>query len=302
MHLQYDAHAMTIVHDGRYADLTVGEWMTQFHLSSSARYKMLQEGRLLLNNVPVKHPDTQIHDAQIAILHEEGKEESVSDCIAEVIYEDAFVYAVSKPAGLIIHSDDPKEETLARMAAAYQKQSGILTPVRPLHRLDKDTAGIVLFSKVPFFQPWYDYQLSVHTIQRRYLAAVKGNLAKGKTLVIDAPLGKDRHRNNRYRVFPSGKPARTDVECLERQKDLCLLRCTLHTGRTHQIRVHLASRNLPIVNDPFYGVSDNRFENMGLWAYEMVIFDPLEGKKTVIHDHANPDFARFGCLSQLLQQ
>lgn len=195
---------------------------------------------------------------------------------------------------MIIHADR-KDETdcLNACVARYQKDHDIHAPVRPIHRLDQDTAGLVLYSRIPFFQAWFDEQLKEKKIARYYLAIVYGDLKPGYTFSSDRCIGRDRHHAGMYRVSSDGKNAYTDFECLEQKGPYSLIRCQLKTGRTHQIRVHLSDLGYPIVNDPLYGAGSHDFHHMGLWADQITFRNPITGKKYTIHDRINPDYLYF---------
>ena len=209
----------------------------------------------------------------------------------EVVYEDDIVYIVHKEPGIIIHSDT--EDCLANKAALYQSLNGLNQPVRYLHRLDRDTSGLVMFVKNLFFQPWLDAQLREKNISRIYEAITTGNGKVGQKFTYNQPIGKDRHVNGKYRQSKTGKPAVTKCQLLAKKNGYLLMECHLQTGRTHQIRVHLSSNSHPIVNDPLYGVKSNDFKHMGLWAKKMVFTDPLTSEEITVTDYPNPDYDLF---------
>lgn len=150
----------------------------------------------------------------------------------------------------------------------------------------------MLYSLIPLFQPWFDNALAEHRIQRTYLALTKGICTPGKTMTIHKSIGKDRHVNGKYRVSATGKNALTEAECIASVNGYSLFRCQLGTGRTHQIRVHLADAGYPIVNDPLYGVHTRTVQGMGLWACEVTVRDPLSGGKHRIRDPLAPEWYR----------
>jgi 23S rRNA pseudouridine1911/1915/1917 synthase len=172
-----------------------------------------------------------------------------------VLYEDGHVLVVNKPSGLIIHSDDPAEDTLDRRVAAYLRSVGNPIFALHVHRLDRQTTGAVVYAKHPFIARSLDLQLTSRQMSRTYVAVVAGKPVRTK--VIDYPIGRDRHQAGLYRVSSTGKEARTLVKMLHHRvlgdKHLSLLRLQLATGRTHQIRVHTAAIGAPIVGDTQYG-------------------------------------------------
>ena len=207
-----------------------------------------------------------------------------ADRECSIIYEDDYVYVAHKESGIIIHGDEDDTDCLMAEAALFQENNHIYQPVRPIHRLDKDTMGLVLFSKIPFFQPYLDQSLMKRDIKRYYIAICKGNKPQNDTFTINYPIGKDRHRNGVYRVSDTGVDARTYVQFLKEENHLLYFLCTLDTGRTHQIRVHLSHTGYPIINDPIYGTKDDHYPTMGLYAYKLEYIEPMNYDKICVID------------------
>lgn len=265
--------------------------LEHFRISRPLRYRYLQEKRITVNNVPVSQASCPLQPGdrvQIRIINP-GLDRAPAERPCRIVYEDDLIYVAHKEAGILVHEEnDPT--CLAAQAACYQKQAGIEAPVRYVHRLDRETSGLVLFVKVPFFQAWYDGMLAEKKIQRIYLAICAGTMTPGSTQTFRDPIGHDRHRSGRYRISASGKDACTHVNCLNSRDGISLLECSLETGRTHQIRVHLSAHRLPIVNDPLYGVPDRRFPGMGLLAWKLVLSHPVSGETRTITDDLPAEF------------
>ncbi|EPZ44667.1 RluA family pseudouridine synthase [Alicyclobacillus acidoterrestris] len=219
----------------------------------------------------------------------------------EICYEDDHVLVVNKPAGVIVHSDDPLELTLDTLVAQYYWQSGQYLPVRHVHRLDKPTTGAVVYAKHGFVARALDAQLTTHQMSRRYLAVVYGD-ALSKTQTVAKPIGRDRHRAGAYRVSSTGKPARTHIvvqaaSVIDGQQ-LSLLSCRLETGRTHQIRVHCAALGAPILGDMLYGGRANIHawppqQAIALHAREVAFFHPYDEQEVVIKCRPGNDWMAF---------
>lgn len=265
--------------------MTVSAFLDEYKQSKKNRYLLMQNKRLLLDDEPLKDPDQEIGDRDFSIvIPSEEIDWPLANEAAEVIYEDPFVYVVHKPAGLIIHGDEDDTRCLNALAARWQYEHDLHAPVRPLHRLDKETQGLVMYSKIPFFQPWLDSQMEEKQISRHYLAVCYGKAEAGMKFTCSEPLARDRHRSGAYRVSPGGIPAKTKAEVLAKKGKYNLIGCLLETGRTHQIRVHLSNKGFPIVNDALYGLASRDFDIMGLWADEITFRSPLTRKKHKIHD------------------
>ena len=274
---------------------TVADFLDEYRQSKKNRYLLVQDGMILLDGVPVKDIQQEIGMRTLAILRKDsGPDWIQSETPCEVIYEDAFVYIVHKEAGVIIHGEPDDTECLNAMAAAWLADHDLHVPVRPLHRLDKDTRGLVMYSRIPFFQPWLDAMMKEKQIRRHYLAICYGKAEPGTKFTCNEAIGADRHRNGAYRVSKTGVPASTKAEVLARKGKYLLIGCQLETGRTHQIRVHLANKGFPIVNDPLYGKVSADFEHMGLWADEIEFRSPLTRKKHRIRDRMLKEYEIFG--------
>lgn len=176
-----------------------------------------------------------------------------------VIYEDEWLAVIDKPPGLTVHpGSGEKSGTLANaLAWRFGELSGVQGPTRPgiVHRLDKDTSGVILVAKDDTSHWNLAGQFRDRTVRKEYLAVVRGRVELDADL-ISAPLGPDRHRPTRVAVrMDVGRPSETYFEVIERFEAQTYVRCLPKTGRTHQIRVHMASIGHPIVSDPLYGGS-----------------------------------------------
>lgn len=222
----------------------------------------------------------------------------------DIIYQDSYILAVNKPAGIIIHSDGTSHageragmcaaETLTDLARVYLENNGCVQQVQDvqtLHRLDKDTTGIVLFSLDKETQPLFDELIRSRNVHKTYLAVVKGEFPGGEQ-DITLPIGRDRYDARRMRVSKTGKAALTHVRRLEVQRRVqstrSLMLAELGTGRKHQIRVHFSALGFPIVGDGLYGrTSSTRtaaFTQVPLMlhAYELSFVHPVTGESLVL--------------------
>ncbi len=273
---------------------TIEDFLDHYKQSKKNKYLLIQNKQLLLDGVIVKDIHEKIDHKNITLLvNKEDVDWIPSQKPCKVIYQDPFLLVVHKDAGIIIHGEEDDVTCLNAQVARYLIDNDIHTTVRPLHRLDKETTGLVLYSLIPFFQPWLDASMEQKKIHREYLAICYGNRKVGETFDIHSPIGRDRHESNKYRISKTGKDALTHCEVLERYKEYSLVRCILDTGRTHQIRVHLSSIGLPIVNDVIYGKYSKDFKNMGLWAQKISFKNPISEKKHKISEKNSNDYLIF---------
>jgi 23S rRNA pseudouridine1911/1915/1917 synthase len=174
----------------------------------------------------------------------------------DVVYEDADLLVVNKPAGLTVHPapGHPSGTLVNAVLARVPDLPGIGGTLRPgiVHRLDKDTSGLLVVAKTDEAHRSLAAQLRTHSVVRMYLAVVRGRLRRDAG-VIAAPIGRHPAHRTRLAVVPRGREAVTHYEVLERFRTATLLACRLETGRTHQIRVHLTHIGHPILGDPVYG-------------------------------------------------
>ena len=239
-----------------------------------------------------------------------------SDNNLEILYQDEYLLAVNKPAGIIVHADGTHEPSLTDVVCeklrVLESSSQIdLSQVQALNRLDRETTGIVLFSLKKEMQPQFDQLIASKELSKEYLAAVKGAFEPHK-LLIDKAIGKDRHDAQKMRVSATGKPSQTEV-CLikvvssAQGQTQSLLLVNLLTGRKHQIRVHLSSLGFPLVGDMLYGgVSSlqcgakkkHRLQPLMLHAYRVVFIHPVTGAKIVIKTDIPERFSYFGATEK----
>ncbi|HEV7391774.1 MAG TPA: 23S rRNA pseudouridine(1911/1915/1917) synthase RluD [Burkholderiales bacterium] len=217
------------------------------------------------------------------------------DIPLDVVYEDETLIVINKPPGLVVHPGSGNwEGTL--LNALLQHAPGLAEVPRAgiVHRLDKDTSGLLVVAKTLTAQTDLVRQLQARTVRRIYVALARGVVARdGK---VEAPIGRHPVSRTRMAVVARGKPAVTHYHVLARYADATLLECRLETGRTHQIRVHLASIGHPIVGDPVYGKrTDKRadtFERQALHAHQLGLNHPASREPMTWHAPVPDDMRR----------
>lgn len=202
-----------------------------------------------------------------------------------VLYEDDHCIIFNKPPFMATHPNDPfiDTETLLNVAAYHMQIEGENRNPRQIHRLDRDTSGAILFAKHPLAGAIFDRMLEKRMIKRTYLAMVHG-LLKTKKGTIKDPIGRDRHHATKRRVSPSGQEAITHYEVLklDKEQQISYIKCSLDTGRTHQIRVHLSHIGHPLAGDVLYG-GKPIVNRQALHAAKLQFSHPFTQEKIVCH-------------------
>lgn len=196
------------------------------------------------------------------------------DIPLDIIYEDDDVAVVNKPQGMVVHPSAGHQSGTLVNALMYHMTSlsAINGVIRPgiVHRIDKDTSGLLMIAKNDTAHEFLAAQLKDHSSKRRYIAIVHGNLLNDRG-VIEAPIGRNPKDRKRQAVIAGGKSAVTRFEVLERFGDFTLVALTLETGRTHQIRVHMAYIGHPVAGDPLYGPKKVLKPNHGQFLHAEVL-------------------------------
>lgn len=226
---------------------------------SRARVQQLIEKKLVLVNqaVSLKSYIVRPKDVIDVLLPLPEKVQARPENIPiPIVYEDDDLVIVNKPAGMVVHPAYSNYSGTLVNALLYHIQdlSGINGEIRPgiVHRIDKDTSGLLLVAKHDRSHRFLSQLFRTHQIEREYQALVWGRLRR-KTMTLEAPIGRNPKDRKKFSVVPDGKPAITHYELIEQFDYLALIRLKLETGRTHQIRVHMASLGHPVFGDRTYG-------------------------------------------------
>ena len=286
--------------------------------SRSKIQKLISEGRITVNDKTVKK-NLKLSYGDI-IKVDTSKFESLElpelkkwDYPLEVIYEDDDLAIINKPFGVISHpTSNNKDQTLVNILLNQfeDKLSSHPDPLRPgiVHRLDKDTSGLVVIARKNGFRNHIAEQFQNREVEKKYLAVIKGEIIGA--LTIDKPIARDRQNRTKMKVDESGREAISEAISLENFGGYSVVEVKIETGRTHQIRVHLSSNKTPIIGDKAYGsgsqliknLSDNlkdkvlSFPRQALHAYQLAFLDASNEMQTY---KSNPPDDILGLIESL---
>ena len=269
--------------------LRLDKVLTIFNKKNSRVYysNLIKNGEVLVNGNKVSPSYKVRENDEISINYVEKEDEKdlkPLELALDVVYEDNDVLVINKPKGLVVHPGGGHyDDTLVNALIYNEKElSNIngLNRVGIVHRIDKDTSGLLLICKNNFAHKEIASQLETHSMHREYIALVDGIITSDSGKII-GKIG--RSKENRLKMAIdniNGKEAITHFEVLKRYKKYTLIKCRLETGRTHQIRVHMSSINHPLVGDKIYGGSTSLYnEGQLLHAYNLTFNQPSTKKE-----------------------
>jgi 23S rRNA pseudouridine1911/1915/1917 synthase len=269
--------------------------------SRSRLQNWIREGRVSVDEVTVSEPKQKLWGGErieLAEAPDESVQSSSPEAIAlTIVFEDETLIVLDKQAGLVVHPGSGNWSGTLLNALLHHCPSLDRVPRAGIvHRLDKDTSGLMVVAKTLEAQTDLVRQMQAHSVKRYYQALVRGKVELGGT--VDAPLGRHPTQRTKMAVVKNGKPARTHYRVVERFIDCTLVDCALETGRTHQIRVHLTSIGHPLVGDPVYGTGTSRvpsgpeFHRQALHARRLGLVHPASGKPMLWKSKLPDDMAQ----------
>lgn len=280
---------------GRRLDQFLAEQLEE--LTRSAAQRLAEEEHVLLNGKPLKknYKMTGCETLEVHLPDPEPIDAVPQNIPLDIAYEDEDLLVINKPKGMVVHPAPGNPDGTVVNAVLYhcgESLSGIGGAFRPgiVHRIDKDTSGLLIIAKNDRAHLYLSEQLKDHTLARTYEAVVIGGLKEDKG-TVNAPIGRSPKDRKKMAIVPDGRHAVTHYEVLARYPGYTHIRCKLETGRTHQIRVHMASLGHPIVGDEVYGPSKSKFDLQGqcLHARELTFLHPADGQPRLVKSDL-PDY------------
>lgn len=282
---------------GKRIDLFLAQELKKDGSSRSFLQQLILNKEILLNNQPVKpHYKLRIQDSIKVNMPKLSTAGITAEEISlKIIYEDNDILVIDKPAGLVVHPGAGNQSgTLVNALLAHTDSLSSVNPQRPgiVHRLDKETSGVMVIARNNAVHLNLIEQFSAHTIKRTYIALVSGSMELDEG-IIDLPIGRHKKDFRRQSVsFVHSKKALTRYKVLKRFSSATLLELIPETGRTHQLRVHLAHLGHPILGDAKYGRKSD-FIRLALHARELGFLHPQNSKFVSFQSELPPAFNNF---------
>jgi len=268
--------------------------------SRSYLQQLIEEGLVAVNSTPIRKTSQKVKAGDRVEIELRPTPQSQAfkpeEMALEVVYSDEHLFIINKPAGLVVHPAPGNwSGTLLNGLLAYDKGIAAVPRAGIVHRLDKDTSGLMVVARTRAVMDLLVQAIAAREVSRQYLAMAHRPWEAAKTVTVDAPMGRDPRNRLRMAVVnletSAGKTAKTDVVFLDNAQEGCFVRCILHTGRTHQIRVHMAYLGHPLVGDVVYGgTCVVGMSRQALHACRLAFTHPVTGQDMVFEAPLPDDF------------
>ena len=283
---------------GKRIDAYLSEQLPE--LTRSAIQLLIQNNQIKVNGIVPKKNYRITCAETIEVKQEEPRETAIEpeNIPIDIVYEDDDIIVVDKPRGMVVHPAAGNWSGTLVNALMYHcgdRLSGINGEIRPgiVHRIDKDTSGLLVVAKNDLAHQSLAAQIAEHSARREYQAIVIGQPREASG-TIDKPIARDKKDRKRMAIDATGRPAITHYQLITAYRGYSHMGFQLETGRTHQIRVHMASIGHPIIGDPVYGYPKDRFHNIGgqcLHAYRLILRHPTTGESLTFESEL-PEYFR----------
>ncbi len=283
---------------GTRLDKTLVDLVPEF--SRSYLQQLLEQGAVQLNHKTATKASAKVKLADVISIEMRPTAQSQSfkpEVMGlDVVYEDAYLMVVNKPAGLVVHPAPGNwQGTLLNGLLAHHAGAAMVPRAGIVHRLDKDTSGLMVVAKDRSTMDALVALIARRDVSRRYLALAHKPWKGAELQKVDAPIGRDPRNRLRMAVVDlaqhAGKEARTDITCWDTTSAYCLVHCKLHTGRTHQIRVHMLSLGHPLVADALYGGAPaGDMQRQALHAFRLSFVHPVTAEVLELAAEPPEDF------------
>ncbi len=258
---------------------TINEILTnRFHFSNRLFTKLIKNKKVLLNATPCDtRAYAEIND-EIAIKFDISEDNSniiASKMDIDIIYEDDWLLVINKPYGIPIHPSRMHfTDSLSNGVKYYFDFLNLSKKIRAVNRLDIDTSGLVVFAKCEYIQEEFIRQMSKNIFKKTYLCLIEGSL-ENSFGCINLPIARKEGSIIERCIKTEGTPSITDYKVIENYEKYSYVECTLKTGRTHQIRVHMSAIGHPILGDTLYGNTSNLIKRQALHSYKIECIHPI---------------------------
>jgi 23S rRNA pseudouridine1911/1915/1917 synthase len=296
---QRSSHVPMTLH-GQRLDRALAQMVPEF--SRSYLQQLIEQGDALIDGRVVTKVSTKVrlgHQVQVTLRATPQSQAFVPEAMPiDVVYEDAHLRVINKPAGLVVHPAPGNwRGTLLNGLLALDPLASDVPRAGIVHRLDKDTSGLMVVARTRQAMDALVQQIAARDVHRQYLAIAHKPWADPSPTTVEAAIGRDPANRLRMAVvdltYQSGKTAATTIEVLDRNHMGCLVQCTLHTGRTHQIRVHMAHIGHPLLADAVYGGAKAAgMDRQALHAWRLAFVHPITGQSIDLRSALPADMAQ----------
>ena len=285
---------------GQRLDRALAQLVPEF--SRNYLQQLIEQGDVLLDGRVTPKPSTKVrlgHAVQVTLRATPQSRAFVPEAMPiDVVYEDAHLRVIHKPAGMVVHPAPGNwQGTLLNGLLALDPLAADVPRAGIVHRLDKDTSGLMVVARTRLAMDALVQKIAAREVHRQYLALAHKAWSAPSPYTIEAPIGRDPANRLRMAVvdlsYQAGKTAATTIEVLDQSDRACLVQCTLHTGRTHQIRVHMAHLGHPLLADAVYGGAPLAgMQRQALHAWHLAFEHPITGESIDLSTDLPEDMAR----------